>query len=244
MGLSGCAATSPASSNAENSGALESYNRTMFEFNRRLDKYLIRPAARGYRAVTNEFIRDRVSNFFKNVEEPVFAANHILQGEFASSGQNLGRFVINTTLGGVGLFDVASELGMEAKKTGFDETLASWCVPDGPFVVLPVMGPSTPRAATGFVVDGYASPLYWVANESNGEDAWLVYYGVVGLKYLNLVAQNLNLLESMEEGSIDYYESMKTMYLQNRGKIKVCGVKPADNASSYDFDMDDMEEFE
>lgn len=238
--LSGCAGT-PQSKEGETVGALEQYNRAMFSFNNKLDKYVIRPTAKGYRAITNEFIRQRVTNFFNNIEEPVSAVNHALQGEFQNSGANLGRFVLNTTLGGVGLFDVASKVGLEQKKTGFDETLATWCVPDGPFVVLPVMGPSTPRAATGFVVDGYSSPMYWVAQESNGEDAWTVYYSMAGLKYLNLMAENIKMLESLEEGAVDYYEAVKSMYLQNRSKIKRCGELTEEQAIEYDFDMDDME---
>ncbi len=214
----------------------------MFSFNNKLDKFIIRPVARGYRAVTNEFVRERVSNFFSNIEEPISAANHILQGEFQNTGNNLGRFVLNTTLGGAGLFDVASKVGLEKQKTGFDETLATWCVPDGPFIVLPVFGPSTPRAATGFVVDGYSSPMYWAANESGGEDKWLVYYGLSGLKYVNLMAENLTFLESLEEGSVDYYEAVKSAYLQNRGKIKRCGKAAQDLTPDYDFDMDDMDD--
>ena len=217
--ISMCGCTSvPREGQTTDVGTLESYNRAMFSFNNKLDKYVIRPTAKGYRAVTNEFIRQRVTNFFNNIDETISAVNHALQGEFQNSGHNLGRFVLNTTLGGVGLFDVATKVGLEKKKTGFDETLATWCVPDGPYVVLPVFGPSTPRAATGFVVDGYTSPMYWVAEGSSSDDAWLAYYGASGLKYLNLMAENINLLESLEEGAVDYYETVKSTYLQNRRK--------------------------
>lgn len=239
LSMGGCVST-PQTGNSEQVSALEEYNRAMFSFNNKLDKYIIRPVAKGYRAVTNEFVRQRVTNFFNNIEEPVSAVNHVLQGEFENSGNNLGRFVLNTTLGGVGLFDVAAKVGLEQKKTGFDETLADWCVPDGPFFILPVMGPSTPRAAAGFVVDGYSSPMYWVAHESDGEDADAVYYGAVGLKYLNLMAENIKMLESLEEGSIDYYEAVKSAYLQNRGKLKQCGRTQNGGTPEYDFDMDDM----
>lgn len=238
-GLNGCASTK---SGSPDDTALESYNRAVFSFNNKLDTYVFRPVAKGYKKVTNEYVRNRVSDFFKNINEPVSAANHLLQGEFAKTGNNLGRFVINTTLGGVGLYDVASKVGLERAPTGFDETLATWCVPDGPFVVLPVFGPSTPRAAVGFVADGYSSPMYIVANESHGEDAMTVYYGLAGLKYLNLYAENVQLLESLEEGSVDYYEAMKSAYLQNRSKIRTCG-KSAEQAPEYDFDMD-VEDYE
>ncbi len=240
-GLGGCAST-PAGQPEENKTALESYNRAMFSFNDKLDKFIIRPVAKGYRAVTNEFVRERVSNFFNNIDEPISAVNHMLQGEFANTGNNLGRFTLNTTLGGLGLFDVASSVGLEKKKTGFDETLATWCIPDGPFIVLPVFGPSTPRAAAGFVVDGYSSPMYWVANESGGEDKWLAYYSASGLKYVNLMAENIKFLESLEEGAVDYYETVKSTYLQNRNKLKKCSDMAKDAAPEYDFDMDDMED--
>ena len=234
LGLGGCATSGVNNSD----GALESYNRTMFNVNNKIDKYVVRPVAKGYRAVTNEYVRTRVSNFFSNIGEPVSAVNHVLQGEFGDTGNNLGRFVINTTLGGVGLYDVASKLGLEKKSTGFDETLATWCVPDGPFIVLPLIGPSTPRATTGFVVDGLTAPTYWVAKESDGDDAWLVYSGIAGLKYVNLMAQNLTLLESLEEGSVDYYEAIKSTYMQNRNKLKVCGNQVVEAQGDYDFDMD------
>ncbi len=243
LGLSGCAGTmSKENTDIQETSTLESYNRAMFTFNTKVDKYVLRPVAKGYKAVTNDYIRQRVSNFFSNIDEPISAVNHVLQGEFYNSGNNLGRFVVNTTLGVAGLYDVASTMGLEKNKTGFDETLATWCVPDGPYVILPIMGPSTPRAATGFVVDGYTSPMYWVAQESDGEDAWKVYYAVSGLKYLNLYAENMSLLESLEDGSVDYYEAVKSMYLQNRSKINKCGVH-GENTPNYDFDMNDMEDY-
>ncbi len=246
LGLSGCSTSSLHNSEKGTDGdtPLESYNRAMFSFNRQLDRFIIRPVAKGYRTVTNEYVRNRVSDFFSNIDEPISAANHILQGEFGESGNNIGRFVINTTFGLVGFFDVASKWGMGRNQTGFDETMATWCVPDGPFIVLPVVGPSTPRAAAGFVADGYSSPMYWVAQESGGEDAWPVYYAVSGLKYLNLMAENLSFLESLEEGSVDYYETIKSTYLQNRSKLKTCGKQPENVTPEYDFDMDDMDESE
>jgi len=232
--LCGCA-----TSTAENpdSSTLENYNHAMFKFNNAVEKNVIRPVAKSYKAVTNKYVRQRITNFFANIEEPVSMANHLLQGEFHNSGENLARFMINTTIGGLGLYDVASKAGLEKKPTGFDETLASWCVPDGPYVVLPILGPSTPRAATGWVADGYSSPAYWIANESGDNDAEWIYVGVSGLKYLNKYAENLKLLESMEEGSLDYYETMKSAYLQNRKKIKSCSKMSAETTADYDFDM-------
>lgn len=235
LSLGGCA-TSTQHENS-NSG-LETYNHAMFKFNRAVEKGIIRPVAKGYKKVTNDYVRQRVTNFFNNIEEPVFMANHLLQGELHNSGHNLARFVINTTIGGLGLYDVASKAGLEKLSTGFDETMATWCVPDGPYIILPVLGPSTPRAATGWAVDGYFSPSYWIAQESGDDNAKLIYYGSAGLKYLNKYAENLKFIESMEEGAVDYYETMKSAYLQNRSQIKVCGKNKDAVTPSYDFDMD------
>ena len=237
--LAGC--TSSSSKESADMSALESYNHSMFKFNNVVDKTILRPVAKGYKAVTNDYLRQRITNFFNNIAEPISAANHLLQGDLQGVSENISRFMVNSTIGGLGLYDVAAKAGLNKNKTGFDETLASWCVPDGPYIVLPIMGGSTPRAATGFVADGYTSPGYWIAHESNGDDAMLVYYGAAGLKYLNIYAENLKILEDLEENSVDYYEAMKSMYLQNRAKIKGCKFikKQEDNASlSYDFDMD------
>lgn len=238
LALCSCATTP----HSEDSSALEKYNRTMFTINDKIDKAVIRPMAKGYRAITNKFVRQRVTDFFGNIHEPISAGNHILQGEFHDSAQNVGRFMINTVVGVAGLFDVASKVGLEKKGTGFDETLSVWCVSDGPYIILPIMGPSTLRAATGFAVDAYSSPTYWIIEENGDEEAMYAFYGAAGLKYLNMMADNLPLLESLEESSVDYYEALKSSYLQNRSKLKRCSYKPAtETAPNYDFDMDDEE---
>lgn len=236
--LGGCASVNKDSMTETDSSALETYNHAMFSFNNKLEKVVIKPVAKGYKAVTNEYVRQRVTNFFNNLEEPVSAVNHLLQGDLHGTAQNISRFMINTTIGGLGLYDTAAKAGLQPKETGFDETMATWCVPDGPYIILPVLGPSTPRAATGFVVDGYTAPAYWVAEESDDKNAMWIYYGAAGLKYLNKYAENMTLLEGLEKSSVDYYEAMKTMYMQNRGKMKICGIKNAKTTNSYDFDMD------
>lgn len=233
--LSGCATTG---ANTEESSALEGYNHAMFKVNYAIEKGVIRPVAKGYNKVTNQYVRQRVTNFFNNIEEPVSMLNHVLQGEFHNSGQNFARFVINTTIGGLGLYDVASKAGLEKMPTGFDETMATWCVPDGPYIVLPILGPSTPRAATGWVADGYTAPAYWIANESGDNDAMWIYLGAGSLKYLNKYAENIKLIEGLEEGSVDYYETIKSAYLQNRQKLKVCRTRQQETTPNYDFDMD------
>lgn len=218
---------------------LEYYNRAMFNFNYHLDKAVIKPVAKGYKKVTNQFVRDRVTAFFNNLEEPASALNNVFQGEIKNSGISVGRFLLNSTLGLAGLFDVASGWGLKEKKATFDSTLAKYCVPDGPFFIMPVLGPSTPRYLVGWSVDAYASPMYWALVDVDDDGVDAAVWSAIGLKYLNMRAENMDLLDSLEEGSVDYYETMKSAFMQNRQKFaSMCQAKTEDgDAPSYDFDF-------
>ena len=232
---------------AENDdSALESYNRAMFTFNAVADHYVIKPAAKGYRAITTEFIRERVHNFFANFKEPVAMINHTLQGNLADSGKSLGRFAINTTLGLLGTFDVADGWGLTNNKTGFDETLAKWCVPDGPFIILPILGPSTPRATIGLAADTVATPTYWAeyyAHFGNDLEKYSFYYGLTALGFVSLREEKIEFIDKLTENSVDVYSTIKSAYIQNRLKIGTCADNNTPTAdASYDFDFDD--EFE
>ena len=227
--------------NTQDTSALESYNKAMFEFNYKLDKNIIKPVAKGYKKVTNQFVRNRVSSFFNNLEEPQYMVNNLLQGEVKNSGVSIGRFVINSKLGLLGTFDIATSWGLEKKKNTFDATMAKYCVPDGPFVVLPVVGPSTPRHLTGWVADSYTSPLYWSLANSDDEKSNVIVWSATGLKYINLRAENMELLDSLEQGSVDYYEATKSAFLQNRKKfVSLCSQadNSDDNIPNYDFDFE------
>ena len=238
--LAACA-TNPDGSKLDTSNetTLEAYNRAMFNFNYQLDKKVIYPVAKGYKKVTNQFVRDRVTSLFNNLDEPSYFINDLLQGEIKDSGISLGRFLINSTLGLFGTFDVASGWGLERKKNSFDETLAKYCVPDGPFIMMPVLGPSTPRSLVGLGGEAYTSPLFWTIIDT--DDAW-VDIGVAGataLKYINLRAENEFLLQSLEDGSVDYYMTIKSSWLQNRQKYESLCTKASDEGASpsYDFDF-------
>lgn len=236
----------PVSAAEDEDSALESYNRAMFTFNSVADYYVIKPVAQGYRAVTNDFIRERVRNFYSNLGETDNMLNHTLQGELVESGKSLGRFVINTTLGLLGTFDVASGWGLEKKRTNFDKTLAAWCVPDGPFIVLPLIGPSTPRATAGYAVSAVTDPTYWAnyyAHFGNDLEKYSFYYGISALGFISLREQNIEFLDNLTAGSVDPYSTIKSAYIQNRLKIASCasGEDYAQD-NSYDFDFDDFDE--
>lgn len=226
--------------------ALESYNRAMFNFNAVADHFVIKPVAKGYRAVTTEFIRERVHNFYANLKEPVSTINHTLQGNIADSGKSLGRFVINSTLGLLGTFDVASGWGLKNNPTNFDRTLAAWCVPDGPFFVLPILGASTPRATAGLMADTFATPTYWAdyfATFGKDWEKYSVYYGITALGFVSLREENIEFLDNLTANSVDPYSTIKSAYIQNRLKIGVCGKSGASaEDAGYDFDFDDMDD--
>lgn len=225
---------------------LEVYNRAMFNFNYQLDKMVIKPVAKGYKAVTTQSMRNRVTNFFDNLEEPASAINNLLQGEVKNSGQSVLRFAVNTTLGLLGLFDVASGWGIDKKKNSFDATMAKYCVPDGPFFVMPVLGPSTPRYLVGWGADSFADPMYWALLDKQDE-GWAVAaaYGGTALKFINKRAENMALLDGLEESSVDFYAAIKAAFMQNRQKFQsICTQSANENgaSASYDFDFEDDED--
>ena len=230
---------SPVALASDNDSWLESYNRAMFNFNYQVDKYTLKPLAKGYRAITNQDVRNRVSSLLSNTKEPISFANHTLQGNFKNALISVGRFLINSTLGLAGTFDVASGWGLKGKRTGFDETLATYCVPDGPFFIAPIFGPFTVRAAIGYGVDAYTDPIYWAAlNDKNYSDK--ITWGYFGANIITSREKALDLVEGLEKNSVDFYAASKSAYLQNRQKFNKC--QTMEETPSYDFDFD--EDFE
>lgn len=246
--LSACATGKNMSDEGADDSALETYNRTVFEFNYKLDKFAVKPVAKGYKKVTNQFIRDRASTAFNNLEEPAYAVNNLFQGKFKDSGISAGRFALNSTLGLLGLFDVAAGWGLDKKKNSFDSTMALYCVPDGPFFMVPVLGPATPRYLVGWAGDAYASPMYWALVDVNDSGVDAAVWSSVALKYVNIRAESLVFTDSMEEGAVDFYTTMKSAFMQNRQKFtSLCNIKTDNDAAlSYDFDFgyDDVDDFE
>src|SRR3990167_6073070 len=159
--LSACA-TAPDPGAGEIADPYEGFNRRMFAFNTGIDKYALGPAASAYKAVTPLFARDRVGDFLGNLGGPVIFANDVLQAEPSRAGTTAARFAINTTLGLAGLWDAADRFGIEGHSEDFGQTLAVWGVGSGPYLVLPLFGPTTPRDVLGAGVDQTLDPLTWV----------------------------------------------------------------------------------
>lgn len=222
---------------SENDSWLESYNRSMFDFNMQVDKYVLKPIAQGYRKITTQDVRNRVNSAISNINEPTSAANHVLQGNVGNVFKSVARFAINSTLGLGGMFDVAEGWGLKKEETGFDETMAKYCVPDGPFFVAPLFGPFTLRSATGYAVDGVSTPLYWASLNDKNYSA-KISYGYVGINAVAARERSMDLIDDLQRNSVDFYSTMRSAYLQNRQKYNsYCQSENA--APSYDFDFDE-----
>jgi phospholipid-binding lipoprotein MlaA len=200
---------------------LEPFNRGVYQFNETLDKAILKPTAQAYRFVIPQFIRASVSNFFSNLNDVVVALNNLLQGKFTAAYSDLGRVAINSTLGVLGLFDVASEAGIEKHDEDFGQTLGYWGVGDGPFVMLPFFGPSTGRDAVGRVADHYADPVTYVDPTRPRNQLW-------GTRIVNRRAELLDASTVLQTAALDPYEFIRDAYLQRRRNLIHDGSPPPD----------------
>ena len=184
----------------------------MFAFNEGVDKYAAEPAANVYAGVTTPWIRRRVTDFFDNLRTPIWFVNDTLQGNLPDAGRQVARFSINSTIGLVGLFDVAeSEFELEKESEDFGQTLAVWGVPEGPYVMLPLLGPSTLRDAPARLVDRAFDPLTWTRFE--GDDTLRTTRIVTTVLDGRLKADEvLNRIRTSPEP----YVALRSSFLQNR----------------------------
>src|SRR6185295_2330405 len=156
----GCA-TTRAPVPPENHDPLEGMNRGIFWFNDEVDQHVLEPVAEGWDKITSDAVKNSVSNFFQNLRFPINAVNNLLQGKPGQSASEVGRFAVNTTVGMFGFFDPASVWGLEPHHEDFGQTLGCWGVPPGPYLVLPLLGPSNPRDTVGLVADSMCSVQHY-----------------------------------------------------------------------------------
>lgn len=198
----------------------EPFNRAMYTFNDKFDRYLLKPVAKGYRAVVPRPARRGVSNFFGNLREPMYLANNVLQGKFSNAAASLGRFLTNTTFGLFGLFDVATHLGLERRDEDFGQTLAVWGLSDGPYLVLPFFGPSNIRDGIGLYGDLQLYPPTQVHDEST---RWILY----GTETVDTRARLLEAGDILEQAAgRDPYVFVREAYRQRRRGAVGDGAAP------------------
>jgi len=218
--LSGCATTSEGVNDP-----FENYNRTMYSINDTLDKAIIKPVAQGYDAVLPDAIERGVSNFFSNLNEITVILNDLLQLKFGQAIDDTGRFLLNSTVGFAGVFDVAGYAGHESNDEDFGQTLGVWGVEQGAYIVLPLLGPSTTRDTFGLVGDILTDPVTYV-DDAGARNALTL------LKAVDTRANLLGVDNVLEEASEDKYSYVRDAYLQRRESLVYDGNPPEE-----DFDV-------
>ncbi|MGV3743464.1 MAG: MlaA family lipoprotein [Burkholderiaceae bacterium] len=200
--LTGCATTNP-------DDPFEGYNRAMFEFNDKLDQAVLKPTAVAYRDTAPDAVQIAVGNFFENLSDVWTGANNLLQGKVEDGMNDLMRFSVNSTFGILGLIDIASPAGIPKHKQDFGTTLGVWGIPSGPFVMLPLMGPSTVRDTAALPVDFQADPWSYV-------DPARTRYAGSALRLVDKRAAALDAFNLIEEAALDRYEFIRDAFMQRR----------------------------
>ncbi|WP_371927335.1 MlaA family lipoprotein [Methylomonas subterranea] len=203
----------------------EDFNRSMYGFNMGLDRYVLKPVADGYKFVTPDFMQTGVTNFFNNLKGINVVLNDILQGKFEQGASDFGRFTTNSTIGLFGLFDVASGFGLEQNVEDFGQTLAVWGVDQGPYLVLPVLGPTTVRDGGGIILDKAANPGTYVP-------------GTGVIEGINDRANAQGALNFIDEAALDPYVFTRESFLQYRNNLINDGK--TDLGSFDDLDIDEL----
>jgi phospholipid-binding lipoprotein MlaA len=192
----------------------EKFNEKMFTFNYNLDRYALKPIAKGYNAVMPDLFQTMIDNAFTNLKMPVRFVNKVLQWKLLDASKEMGRFLINSTLGVGGLFDVArQEMGLERQKADFGQTLGVWGAGPGPYLVLPLLPPLTVRDGIGYAVDGATNPLYYYI------PFWPDSFAMNAGNTINDRSLNLDLFQGIEESTVDLYSSVRNGYLQRRNRL-------------------------
>ncbi len=223
---------------------LEPMNRAIFRFNEIADAVVLRPLAIGYRTVLPRGVRGGIRNFLNNLEAPVVLLNDLLQGEGLRARDTMGRFMTNTILGLGGVIDIASDAGIPYHDEDFGQTLAVWGVGSGPYLVLPLYGPSNFRDGFGDGIDALVDPVGIYIREEYGLEGSAVRYMVDTVDWR---AANLELIDDLRRSSIDFYAALRSAYRQQRSnEIRNGRIDPGDPGGlppMIEFDaMDDLRE--
>ncbi len=217
--LAGCAHAPPRADTADyqafqqQNDPIEPTNRFFYAVNDKLDRYAMKPVAQGYVAITTQGIRNHVGDFITNIGEPARLVNFMAEGKPRAAGTSLVRFLVNSTVGIGGIFDPATSLGYQETDTDFGLTLAFWGVPAGPYLYLPVFGPSGARDALNIPVEYFATPME-AAPESTALNDFG--YAQTGLHLINTRAQYIQPIEQIQATALDPYATFRSLYRQSR----------------------------
>ncbi|MGB5080945.1 MAG: VacJ family lipoprotein [Burkholderiales bacterium] len=198
---------------------LEPLNRAVFGFNDSVDSAVIKPVATGYRAVVPGIVRTGVSNFFSNLEDVWVAVNDVLQGKFQEGLDDFGRVLINSTFGVAGLFDFASDMGIQKRNEDFGQTLGRWGVGSGAYLVLPILGPSTVRDGFGFLLDTQSDLVFQI-------DGVRAHNSLYATRAISNRANLLDATSVIEQAALDKYAFVREAWLQRRRNLVYDGDPP------------------
>jgi len=219
LGLAGCAKPPPASDPdalayyKETNDPLEPFNRKMYAVNNALDSAVLKPVAQAYVFVLPEALRTGIHNILSNVHTPVQLSNDMLEGKPRRAGDTYMRFLINTTIGCLGFFDVAAKWGYPNHDADFGMTLANWGVHPGPYLYLPVLGPNDPRDFAGFGVDIAADPFTWVGQ---GAAVTALNWGRWAFTAVDARSRLLGDIDNIKKTALDPYATFRSLYRQHR----------------------------
>jgi phospholipid-binding lipoprotein MlaA len=192
----------------------EGFNRRVFAFNQAADRAVIKPVARGYVRMLPEAVRDGLRNVVQNIDEPAVFVNNLLQGKFRRAAITADRFALNSVFGLAGWFDLAARGGRKRQVGDLGQTFHAWGLPEGPYLVLPLAGPSSPRDAVGLGLQVYLDPFRYVSDNNNFNLLESNAPGIV--RGIDLRSRNIESLEAVEADSIDFYASLRSLFRQNR----------------------------
>ncbi|MBL4666653.1 MAG: VacJ family lipoprotein [Sneathiella sp.] len=212
---------------------IEPLNRYFFDVNNAIDAVLLKPVSHIYRDAVPDGIKDSFSNFLTNLSQPIYFLNNIAQGDLDGAGENMGSFFTNTFLGIGGLFDIAK---LNTQDEDLGQTLAVWGVPEGPYLVLPILGPNTTREAIGIVGEYFIDPANLVAR-NNDVNYFSLYRGAANA--IDFRYKSLDSLDEIEKNSIDFYAAVRSLYRQNRKNMILDGKAEMTPLPDISFEMED-----
>jgi phospholipid-binding lipoprotein MlaA len=233
--LLGLSLPSLARAEDENHDPLESMNRGIFWFNDHVDTYVLVPVATVWDKVMPNRVQRSISNFFGNLRFPIVAGNDLLQAKFKHAATDVGRFVVNTTVGVAGFFDPASDWGLEAHNEDFGQTLGYWGVPPGPYLVIPILGPSDIRDTGGLVVDGFSTVYPWFVD-------FIYTISARAVDVVNARSLYLKEVDEAKAASVDYYAAVRNAYVQRRkSQVNDGETSKEESEDLYTIDKDIVE---
>lgn len=212
---------------------IEPLNRYFFDVNNALDAVALKPVSHIYRDALPDAVQESVSNFLSNLSQPMYFINNVLQGDLDGAGDNMGSFFTNTFLGFGGLFDIAK---IDYDEEDLGQTFAVWGIPEGPYLVLPVLGPNTTREAVGIVGEHFIDPVNLIANNNDIDNVALIRAGVTAVDFRS---RSIDSLDEIEKNSIDFYATIRSLYRQNRKALILDGNGDLTPLPDISFDQDD-----